>query len=221
MNTNRGPNAPAESDQAILEDYLLAAERLTAAADYFCLNLSCPNTCDGRGFFGDRARLRSLLAEFERRHFGRPLFLKVAPFATPADLDSFLAVAHESTCVAGFAVNLPPGKSDSLVTPPEVLARMPGAVSGRPCETAINRTVKELYQNMDRQRFHLIAAGGVFSAEDAYRKIRLGASLVQLFTALIYEGPGIVPAINRDLTRLLTRDGFRNVAEAVGVDSSP
>jgi dihydroorotate dehydrogenase len=69
---------------------------------------------------------------------------------------------------------------------------------------------------MDRNRYRIMAAGGIFSAEDAYEKIRLGASLVQLLTGLIYEGPGLVQRINRGLCRLLDRDGFANVAEAVG-----
>jgi dihydroorotate dehydrogenase len=72
---------------------------------------------------------------------------------------------------------------------------------------------------MDRKRYALVGAGGVFSAADAYAKIRLGASLVQLLTVLIYEGPGVVRRITNDLGELLARDGVKHVAEAVGVDA--
>ena len=92
--------------------------------------------------------------------------------------------------VSGFSVNLPPGKPAGLTTPATQLAQMPGAVSGRPCAVAADRTIAELYRRMDQRRYRIIGSGGVFDAADAYRKIRLGASLVQLMTALIYEGPG-------------------------------
>jgi dihydroorotate dehydrogenase (fumarate)/dihydroorotate dehydrogenase len=219
VNTNRGLNAPPESDDQILDDYLASAERLSPWADYFCLNLSCPNTREGRGFFSDVARLRRLLVRFDERGFGCPIILKVAPFPGMAELESFLEVAQAARCVTGFAVNLPPGKPGGLVTPAARLAAMPGAVSGRPCEPAINRTLAELYRRMDRRRYRLVAAGGVFSAEDAYRKIRLGASLVQLMTGLIYEGPALPGNIAAGLAQLLARDGFSQVREAVGVDA--
>jgi dihydroorotate dehydrogenase (fumarate)/dihydroorotate dehydrogenase len=72
---------------------------------------------------------------------------------------------------------------------------------------------------MDRSRYHLIGSGGVFTAADAYRKIRLGATLVQLMTALVYEGPGVVGSINRGLAQLLERDGVKHVPDIVGVDA--
>jgi len=218
VNTNRGPAAAAESDDEILGDYVASADRLRPYADYFCLNLSCPNTREGRGFFADTERLRRLLERFDERSFGCPIILKVAPFPGLAELESFLTVVEAARCVTGFAVNLPPGKPPGLVTPASRLAAMPGAVSGQPCEAAINRTLAELYRRMDRRRYRLIAAGGVFSADDAYRKIRLGATLVQLMTGLIYEGPRLPVKISEGLAHLLARDGFSQVNEAVGAD---
>jgi dihydroorotate dehydrogenase (fumarate)/dihydroorotate dehydrogenase len=105
-------------------------------------------------------------------------------------------------------------------TPAARLDRLPGAVSGLPAAASADRTIRELYQRMDRGRHVVVGPAGVFTAEDAYRKIRLGASLVQLLTALVYEGPGVVRAINRRLPLLLERDGFQSVREAVGVDSA-
>jgi dihydroorotate dehydrogenase (fumarate)/dihydroorotate dehydrogenase len=93
---------------------------------------------------------------------------------------------------------------------------MPGAVSGKPVENLINQCIRELYCRMPKGRFEIIGAGGVFTAEDAYNKIRLGASLVQIYTALIYEGPGVVKRINRALVHLLHRDGFKSIQEAIG-----
>jgi dihydroorotate dehydrogenase (fumarate)/dihydroorotate dehydrogenase len=96
---------------------------------------------------------------------------------------------------------------------------MPGAVSGPPAAALANFCIRETFRRMDRKRHVLIGAGGVSCAKDAYAKIRIGASLVQLLTALIYQGPGVVREITTGLAKLLARDGVRNVADIVGVDA--
>lgn len=219
VSTNRGPGAAAEPDDAVIADYLQSVRRLQPHADYLCLNLSCPNTREGRGFFHEPARLSALLQELDRLEACKPLFLKVAPFASPAELERFLVAVEPARCVTGFSVNLPPGKPAGLATPPAELGAMPGAVSGPPSAAAADRTLRDLYRRMDRSRYRLIGSGGVATAQDAYRKIRLGASLVQLLTALVYEGPAIAARINRGLARLLEMDGFEHVSHAVGVDA--
>jgi dihydroorotate dehydrogenase len=85
----------------------------------------------------------------------------------------------------------------------------------------MNAAISNLHARINHSRYQIIASGGIFASEDAYLKIRLGASLVQILTALIYEGPGVVNRINRGLSRLLQRDGFANVADAVGTLKSP
>lgn len=219
VSTNRRPSAASEPDEAVIGDYLQSVRRLQPVADYLCLNLSCPNTREGRGFFHAPARLERLLHELDALAITKPLFLKVAPFPSLAELETFLATVEPAHCVTGFSVNLPPGKPPGLITPAAELAAMPGAVSGPAAAAAADRTLRELYRRMDRSRYRLIGSGGIFTAEDAYRKIRLGASLVQLMTALIYEGPGIAACINRDLERLLEADGVKHVADVVGVDA--
>lgn len=208
VSTNRGVSE-AEPDDVVIDDYVGAVARLQPLADYLCLNLSCPNTREGRGFFHDVRRLARLLDALRERRVEKPLFLKVAPFASEADLDAFLAAVAHAPFVTGFSTNLPPGNRPG----------MPGAVAGRPCEALSNQAIRQLYRRMDRGRYRIIGSGGVFCAEDAYRKIRLGASLVQLMTALVYEGPGIVKRIVEGLARLLERDGFARVTDAVGVDA--
>src|SRR5262249_25459060 len=149
---------------------------LRSHADYFCLNLSCPNTREGRAFFSETDHLIRLLDEVGQLALRQPIFLKIAPFGGVAEIEGFLEIVNRAPFVAGFAVHLPAGKPAGLRLSPAELGRMPGAVSGKPCEQIINNAVREFYRRMDRQRYRLIAAGGVFSAEDAYRKIRLGAS---------------------------------------------
>jgi dihydroorotate dehydrogenase len=218
VNTNRGPTEPPESEDNIIADYLQSVRKLQPHADYFSLNLSCPNTRDGRGFFTEVCRLRRLLDGLQEMNLRQPVFLKVAGFPGIAEMEAFLETVDDAPCIAGFGINLAPGKPPGIQTPVEQLAHMPGAVSGKPCEAATDRLIRELYSRMDRRRHRIIGTGGVFTAEDAYRKIRLGASLVQLLTALIYEGPRVVRRVNVGLTRLLDHDGFRNVSEAVGID---
>jgi dihydroorotate dehydrogenase len=193
-----------------------SVRRLQDSGDYLCLNLSCPNAREGRGFFHERHRLRGLLESLGELGIVKPLFLKVAPFADAAEIESLLEAIDGSRFVSGFSVNLPSGKPAGLATPASQWAHLPGAVSGRPAAAAADRTIAELYRRMDQQRYRIIGSGGVFDAEDAYRKIRLGASLVQLMTALIYEGAGVVRTINRGLARLLEADGFAHVGAAVG-----
>jgi dihydroorotate dehydrogenase (fumarate)/dihydroorotate dehydrogenase len=209
VSTNRGAASEAEPDAAVIGDYVASVRRLQRLGDYVCLNLSCPNTRDGVGFFADRTRLRTLLDELGAVGVERPLFIKVAPFAGDRELDSFLEAVDPAPFVSGFSVNLSPGNRPG----------MPGAVSGAPSAAAAERTVAELYRRMDRDRYALIGSGGVFSGADAYRMIRLGASLVQLYTALVYEGPGVVRRITRDLGELVARDGLRSVGDAVGASA--
>jgi len=201
VSTNRG-DAP-ETDTAIIGDYVESVRRLQRHGDFVVLNLSCPNTRDGQGFFADRSRLRALLDELGELGVERPLFVKVAPFASASELDGFLEAVEPAPFVSGFSVNLPPGNRFGL----------PGAVSGPPAAAAAERTVAELHRASDRA---VIGSGGVASAEDAYRMIRLGASLVQLYTALVYEGPGVARRIGPGLSALLERDGFARVGDAVG-----
>ena len=117
----------------MIADYVTSVRSLQRLGDYVCLNLSCPNTRDGRGFFAERSRLRALL---EALVVERPLFIKVAPFGGADELDSFLEAVDPFPFVSGFSVNLPPGDRPG----------MPGAVSGPPAAPAGLRTVTELHR---------------------------------------------------------------------------
>jgi dihydroorotate dehydrogenase (fumarate)/dihydroorotate dehydrogenase len=206
VSTNRGEASADEPDDAVIGDYVATVARLQGYGDYVCLNLSCPNTRDGRGFFADRTRLRALLDRLAETGMRCPLFIKVAPFADAREIDSLLEAVDGVPFVAGFSVNLPPG------TRPDVR----GAISGPPARAAAERTVAELYARIDRERHAVIGSGGVGTAEDAYRMIGLGASLVQIYTALVYEGPGVVRKITEGLAALADRDGLRGIGDAVG-----
>lgn len=219
VKTNRGPGAPKETGDQIIHEYVEAARVLAPRADYLMLNLSCPNTEDGRDFFADLGHLRSCLAALAELRLNIPVFLKVSPLGGIATIERMLAAAEDQAFVSGFMFNLPPRKPDGLKTPERVWRAMPGAVSGPPAAALADTCIRETFRRMDRKRYAIIGAGGISTAEDAYAKIRLGASLVQLLTALIYEGPGVVRSVTQGLARLIDRDGLRHISEAIGVDA--
>ena len=216
VKTNRGLHAPPDDEEAILADYHRSVSQLKDLGDYLCLNLSCPNTDMGRDFFSEPGKLAALLTRLGDLSLTRPVFLKVSPVGGVAAIEQLLESVEPFRWISGFIFNLPPAKPGTLRTSRSIWERMPGAVAGAPARETSNECVGELYRCMDRKRYRILAAGGVFTAEDAYEKIRLGASLVELTTALIYEGPALVASINRGLGRLLARDGFKNITEAVG-----
>jgi dihydroorotate dehydrogenase (fumarate)/dihydroorotate dehydrogenase len=217
--TNRGPGAaPLNADQ-IIGEYVAAAKAMAPRADYLMLNLSCPNTADGRDFFADAGHLNACLEALGATKLPLPVFLKVSPLGGIAAIEHVLAAADGRDFVRGFMFNLPPTKPEGMRTPERVWREMPGAVSGPPAAVLADFCIRETFRRMDRKRHVLIGAGGVSTAEDAYAKIRLGASLVQLLTALIYQGPGVVRGITTALAELLARDGVKHVADVVGVDA--
>jgi dihydroorotate dehydrogenase len=220
VKTNRGPGTPPESADQIIGEYVEAARILAPYADYLMFNLSCPNTEDGRDFFADRGHLDASLAALGEIGLTKPVFLKVSPLGGVAMIEQVLEAAQPHDFISGFMFNLPSGMPGNLRSAPALWKSLPGAVSGPPAAELLDRCLRETWRRIDRNRYALIASGGVFTAEDAYTKIKLGASLVQLLTALVYEGPGVVRRITRGLAELLERDGFKNVAEAVGAEAN-
>jgi dihydroorotate dehydrogenase len=218
VKTNRGAGASSETKDSIIAEYVAAAKALAPRADYLMFNLSCPNTEDHGDFFADRGCLDACLEALGEIGLALPVFLKVSPRGGIAAIERVLAAADPYAYIRGFMFNLPPGKPDGLKTPEAVWRTMPGAVSGPPAAALADISIRETFRRMDRRRHVIIGAGGVSTGEQAYAKIRSGASLVQLMTALVYEGPGVVRRIVRELGQLLQRDGVTHVSDAVGAD---
>jgi dihydroorotate dehydrogenase (fumarate)/dihydroorotate dehydrogenase len=218
VKTNRGSGAPPCSSDEIIDDYVQSARLLHMHASYLTLNLSCPNAEGGKDFFVEPGCIRRLLQSLAVDELSCPVFLKVAPDPSPSAIERVVEESDSFGFVKGLMFNLPAGKPSTirLATEPSLWSRMPGSVAGRPVAALIDQCIYELRKRMPPRRFIIIGGGGVFNAEDAYRKICLGASLVQVYTALIYEGPGVVKRINRGLSRLLARDGYERLQHAVG-----
>ncbi|MFC7332492.1 quinone-dependent dihydroorotate dehydrogenase [Rhodocista pekingensis] len=212
VGANVGKN---KQQQDAAADYAAGIRRLAPLAAYLVVNVSSPNTPGLRALQG-REPLAALLGRCleARRAAGAepPLFLKVAPDLTEEDKADIAAVALESG-IDGLVVS-----NTTVSRPPEIpaaLAQEAGGLSGRPLFAPSTRVLAE-FRSLTGGRLPLIGVGGIASGADAYAKIRAGASAVQLYTALSYQGPALVRRIKTDLAALLKRDGFASVAEAVG-----
>jgi dihydroorotate dehydrogenase (fumarate)/dihydroorotate dehydrogenase len=202
-----------------IEDMVRAAQPFLGIADYFALNLNCPNTAGGEGPFEDRAQLIDLLQGYRDYPDMAPTFLKVTATSEERMIDHYLEAAADFDFVKGIIFNLPPGNPYQLKTDKRKLAKMKGAVSGLPTQARMDHAIQTWRRRMDKKRWIIIGSGGIFTAEDAYRKIKLGASLLQLYTAMIYEGPGVVKQIKQGLVRLMEQDGVRHISEVAGTEN--
>jgi len=215
VGVNIGKNRATPLERAV-EDYAAAFVALAPLADYVAINISSPNT-PGLRRLHERAALDELLGELVRinRRLARPrpLFLKISPDESPAQLEQVVSAASAAG-IAGFIATNTTVSRDTIVSP---LAEQVGGLSGQPLAERARQTVASIF-GMTAGRLPIIGVGGVSSGADAYARIRAGASLVQLYTALIYEGPALIYTIKRDLVRLLRRDGLSSVAQAVGAD---
>lgn len=209
INIGRGRDTPPERAP---EDYRRAFEALAPYADYAVVNVSSPNTPGLRELQG-KERLKSVLAAVRAANTGRkPVFVKLSPDLSDEQLDELLPVMAESA--DGAVVSNTTVSRDGL---PERWARVEGGLSGAPLKARSTRLVAEVFRKT-RGRLPIIGAGGVFSAEDAFEKIRAGASLVQVYTGFIYRGPGLVREMLEGLARLVSERGLKSVSEAVGLD---
>lgn len=210
LGINIGANKDSEDRIA---DYEKAMARLAPLADYITVNISSPNT-PGLRALQDKAALADLLLRVRAAApDGPPLFLKVAPDLESADIDDISAVAIARGIDALIVSNTTIGR-------PALTSRHAGEVgglSGAPLKPLAQQRLID-FRKASGGQLPLIGVGGIASAEDAYARIRAGASLVQLYSALVYEGPYLARRINTGLVALLRRDGFTNISEAVGID---
>jgi dihydroorotate dehydrogenase len=211
-----GVNLGANRDSADrATDYVLGLERLARHAGYVVVNVSSPNTPGLRALQG-RAELDDLLGRLldARARIGAavPLVLKIAPDLTEPDKEAIALVALARGLDGMIVGNTTIGHRAGLKSRHR---DEQGGLSGRPLFAPSTALLGELHR-LTGGRVPLIGTGGIASGADAYAKIRAGASAVQLYTALIYRGPGLVGRIKRELATLLRRDGFASVAAAVG-----
>ncbi|GIW43601.1 MAG: dihydroorotate dehydrogenase (quinone) [Candidatus Binatia bacterium] len=201
------------------EDYAKSFALLAPIADYVCVNVSSPNTPGLRDLQGPE-RLSELLDRLEtenrrlvatgQRSAPCPLFVKVSPDLTAAEVAALAEVLQSKRVAALVATNTTTQRSA------EEAASLPeGGLSGAPLRARSTAVIRQFFRRL-RGKIPIVGVGGVFAAEDACEKIEAGANLVQLYTALIFEGPGVVRAICRGLVQRLERDRLTHLRELVG-----
>ena len=207
--------ANKDSDDRIA-DYAAMTRMMAPHASYLAVNISSPNT-PGLRALQDEGALTALLdavidARAEVMQDGAPpIFLKVAPDLEPADIDAIARIALDkrlgALIVSNTTISRPALRSHH--------AGEAGGLSGAPLRQLALERVRD-FRKATGGKIPLIGVGGIGSAEHAWERIRAGASLVQLYSAMVYEGPGLGARIARGLTKLMKRDGFTSIAEAVG-----
>lgn len=198
-----------------IADYVTGVQVMAPLADYLTVNISSPNT-PGLRALQDRAALDELLGAVmaARGQRATPIFLKVAPDLEPADVEDIAAACLDHRIDALIV-------SNTTITRPALRsahAGETGGLSGAPLTDLSLQKLRD-FRRLLGKRLPLIGVGGIGNAEQAYARIRAGASLVQLYSALVYEGPYLAKRINQGLKTLMARDGFATIDQIVGIDA--
>jgi len=208
-----GVNVGANKDSVDrIADYAVGVRRMSAVASYITINISSPNTPGLRGL-QDEGALNELLAAVEEVRTEKPIFLKVAPDLAEGDPERIVRAALDhhldGIIVANTTVTRPPLKSRH--------AKEQGGLSGAPLKSLALDALRK-FRSATGGEIPLIGVGGISNANDAWERIRAGASLIQLYGAMVYEGPGIARRIADGLAQMLERDGYSSISEVVGSD---
>jgi len=212
IGVNIGRNKDVSNDNAV-DNYLQTFDLVSPLADYITVNVSSPNTPDLRDLQRSE-NLRMLLRALQGRNAGRvPMLLKIAPDLDDGEIVSIVDVCTELDIAGVIATNttikregVPPADAERIGA---------GGLSGRPLERRSTEVISAVYRHSNG-KLPIIGVGGIFDAEDAYRKIAAGASLVQAYTGFVYGGPAFARDVNIGLAKLLTDRGFHSLDEAVG-----
>ncbi len=212
-------SSTVEEDEGIADYVHVYSEFVSKKiGDYFTINISCPNTCGGQPFLEPHALrrlLEALTVARARYNDTTPWFLKLAADLYPTAIDEIIEAAR-AYAIAGFICsNLTKNRNNKKI----IETNVPdcGGLSGAVVRDLSTNLVRYIYKKTGKE-FVIIGCGGIFSAEDAYAKIKAGASLLQLITGMIFQGPQLISEINQGLVRLLRRDGYSSLSEAIGAD---
>jgi len=215
VGANIGKNKDAPNDSS---DYLKGMERMLPIADYITVNISSPNT-QGLRDMQARDSLTELLSDIQscKQQFASttPIWLKLAPDMSDSELSDACAIAQQYQMDALIISNTTIGRRNRLVD--QKRAQEQGGLSGRPLFGLATSVLRQTRRHT-KGSIPLIGVGGISNAGDAYTKIKAGASLVQLYTALIYDGMGVVKDIVNTLPTLIGQDGFEHISQATGCD---
>ena len=207
--------------EEMVQDIVLSFEKVLKENyfNYFELNISCPNLVNSENIinkFDIPKGLNPLLSNLEKLRIDRPLFIKMHLEKSIDETIALAEVASKYTFVNGLIFsNLVKDRTNPLFDREEIMKAGKGNFSGKPTEQITNHLISAIYKKY-KDRFIIIGCGGVFTGADAYEKIKRGATLIQMITGMIFEGPSVIGKINKELNELLKKDGYKNLKEAVG-----
>lgn len=181
--------------------------------DYYTINISCPNTFGGEPFTTEQS-LNELLTEIDKLKIRKPVFVKMPINLEMTEFDKLLDIIVKFN-LAGVVIGNLTKVRDSNLIKDEIPDHIKGGISGLPTQTLCNDLILHTHRRFG-DKLIIIGVGGIFSAEDAFEKIRRGASLVQLITGMIFQGPQLIGEINFGLTQLLKKSGYSSIREAIG-----
>jgi len=216
LGINLGPN---RDSQDRLNDYLIGLKTFNDLADYITINISSPNTENLRNFH-DQIKFDELInsVEQEKKQLKSkiPIVVKISPDISDAQVNQISEVLLKYQIKAIIVSNTTEGNRNNLQN---ILKHQKGGLSGKPLESKSNLLIKKFY-NLLKGKIEIIGAGGVDSGKSAYAKFLAGASYVQLYTGMIFQGPNIVSKIKKELKELLINDGVKNFKEIVGKNNN-
>ncbi len=191
-------------------------EKAKIKNSYYELNISCPNLINNYVNFYKPSNLNLLLQSINRLKIKKPIFIKMPIDKSDQEFLAILKTISQFSFIKGVIIgNLFKDRKSPLLDEQEVNKFKVGNFSGKPCEPRSNELIKLTYKKYG-DKLIIIGCGGVFNGHDAYEKIKLGASLIQLITGMIFQGPQLISQINLELEELLEKDGYKNIKEANG-----
>ena len=216
LGINIGPNKDTSD---MTEDFLKCAETFFPLGDYITINISSPNT-EGLRDFHKSTMLKNLLSKIneirEKSNFKKSFLIKISPDIDDSYIDNIINLILEHRIDGVILTNTTSDNRESLLDKKKVEK---GGLSGKPLRGLSTKFIKRFYKDL-RGKTTIIGVGGVDSGDSAFEKITSGATAVQLYTGMIYKGPGVVKEIKKDLINLLNKNGFKSISEAVGSDSN-
>jgi len=213
-------NCKATADEKCGIDDVIQSLKLwekSGIGSYYELNISCPNSFGGESFAEPKS-LNNLLKETNKLKIKKPIFLKMPVDITEKQTDELLKIAKKYNVQGVIFGNLTKDRTNPSFDKEEILNATKGNFSGMPTQERADNLIKFTYKKY-KDDFIIVGCGGVFTAEDAYKKIKLGASLVQMITGMIFQGPQTISQINQGLVNILEKDGYKNISEAIGKDN--
>ncbi len=215
LGINIGPNKDTKNK---LNDFILCLTKLHHQADYLTINISSPNT-EGLRDFHQKKSLSELLEKLNNlkrdNKIKKPLFIKISPDINEKDISEINELILKYKVEGIIISNTTDGNREKLT---DVKKNEKGGLSGFPIKNLSTSLIKKFYKDV-KGKVHIIGVGGVDSGESAFEKISAGANAVQLYTGMIYKGPGIVREIKKDLIKILKKEKIKNINEAIGINS--